>query len=117
MAGVAQLVRASVCGTECRQFESGHPPHKIQTRKNAGFNFIMTCAQILELAVASSTRRREANGSMPVRKANEPRECSDSEAILSPDADFHRSEARVENRANRVRAWKIVYRGMVTRPI
>ena len=30
MAGVAQLVRASVCGTECRQFESGHPPHKIQ---------------------------------------------------------------------------------------
>lgn len=40
MAGVAQLVRASVCGTECRQFESGHPPHKIQTRKNAGFNFI-----------------------------------------------------------------------------
>ena len=27
MAGVAQLVRASVCGTECRQFESGHPPH------------------------------------------------------------------------------------------
>lgn len=32
MAGVAQLVRASVCGTECRQFESGHPPHKIQTR-------------------------------------------------------------------------------------
>ena len=45
MAGVAQLVRASVCGTECRQFESGHPPHKIQTRKNAGFNFIMTCAR------------------------------------------------------------------------
>lgn len=29
MAGVAQLVRASVCGTECRQFESGRPPHKI----------------------------------------------------------------------------------------
>ena len=33
MAGVAQLVRASVCGTECRQFESGHPPHKIQARE------------------------------------------------------------------------------------
>ena len=28
MAGVAQLVRASVCGTECRQFESGRPPHE-----------------------------------------------------------------------------------------
>lgn len=27
MADVAQLVRASVCGTECRRFESGHPPH------------------------------------------------------------------------------------------
>lgn len=27
MAGVAQLVRALVCGTKCRQFESGHPPH------------------------------------------------------------------------------------------
>lgn len=33
MAGVAQLVRALVCGTKCRQFESGHPPHKIQTRE------------------------------------------------------------------------------------
>ena len=28
MAGVAQLVRALFCGTKCRQFESGHPPHK-----------------------------------------------------------------------------------------
>ena len=27
LAGVAQLVRALVCGTRCRQFESGHPPH------------------------------------------------------------------------------------------
>ena len=27
VADVAQLVRASVCGTECRRFESGHPPH------------------------------------------------------------------------------------------
>ncbi len=25
--GVAQLVRASVCGTEGRRFESAHPPH------------------------------------------------------------------------------------------
>ena len=27
MADVAQLVRALVCGTRCRQFESDHPPH------------------------------------------------------------------------------------------
>ena len=36
MAGVAQLVRASVCGTECRQFESGRPPHKIHPHQNGG---------------------------------------------------------------------------------
>ena len=30
MADVAQLVRASVCGTECRRFESGHPPHEFK---------------------------------------------------------------------------------------
>lgn len=28
MADVAQLVRALVCGTRCREFESHHPPHK-----------------------------------------------------------------------------------------
>ncbi len=27
MADVAQLVRALVCGTRCRRFESGYPPH------------------------------------------------------------------------------------------
>ena len=27
MADVVQLVRASVCGTECRRFESGRSPH------------------------------------------------------------------------------------------
>ena len=32
LAGVAQLVRALVCGTRCRQFESGHPPHKLKYR-------------------------------------------------------------------------------------
>lgn len=26
MADVAQLVRALVCGTRCRQFKSDHPP-------------------------------------------------------------------------------------------
>ena len=41
MAGVAQLVRASVCGTECRQFESGRPPHKIQPHQNGGVKFYL----------------------------------------------------------------------------
>ena len=27
MADVAQLVRALVCGTRCREFESHYPPH------------------------------------------------------------------------------------------
>ena len=27
MADIAQLVRALVCGTKCRRFESGYPPH------------------------------------------------------------------------------------------
>ena len=27
VAGVAQLVRAPVCGTGCRRFKSGHSPH------------------------------------------------------------------------------------------
>ena len=31
MADVAQLVRALVCGTRCRQFESDHPPQIQET--------------------------------------------------------------------------------------
>lgn len=38
MADVAQLVRASVCGTECRRFESGHPPQNSKMPKWAFFN-------------------------------------------------------------------------------
>ncbi len=41
MADVAQLVRASVCGTECRRFESGHPPHKKLSTPLAWFIFYM----------------------------------------------------------------------------
>ena len=33
MAGVAQLVRAPVCGTGCRRFESGHSPQQIRYAK------------------------------------------------------------------------------------
>jgi hypothetical protein len=36
MVGVAQLVRASVCGTECRGFEPRHSPHFAALR-NEGF--------------------------------------------------------------------------------
>ena len=30
--GCSSVGRALVCGTSCRRFEPGHPPHKIQTR-------------------------------------------------------------------------------------
>ncbi len=33
MVVVAQLVRASVCGTEGRRFEPGHPPKKAKASK------------------------------------------------------------------------------------
>ena len=37
MADVAQLVRASVCGTECRRFESGHPPQNSKMPPDGAF--------------------------------------------------------------------------------
>ena len=40
MADVAQLVRALVCGTRCRQFESDHPPHFIKDACNAASFFV-----------------------------------------------------------------------------
>ena len=33
MADIAQLVRALVCGTKCRRFESGYPPHYKTSRQ------------------------------------------------------------------------------------
>ena len=36
MADVAQLVRALVCGTRCRQFESDHPPHFAKSLSSDG---------------------------------------------------------------------------------
>lgn len=60
MAGVAQLVRASVCGTECRQFESGHPPHKIQARRKAGFNFMRKGQMRTGSSTKKQARTREA---------------------------------------------------------
>ena len=43
MADVAQLVRASVCGTECRRFESGHPPHEFEKHPNGVFFEFTVC--------------------------------------------------------------------------
>lgn len=40
MADVAQLVRAPVCGTGCRRFESDHPPHIKSFSKKRSFLFV-----------------------------------------------------------------------------
>ena len=37
MADVAQLVRALVCGTRCRQFESDHPPQMCKASREGAF--------------------------------------------------------------------------------
>ena len=39
MADIAQLVRALVCGTKCRRFESGYPPHYKTSQSGRFFNF------------------------------------------------------------------------------
>ena len=39
MADVAQLVRALVCGTRCREFKSLHPPHFLISQKCEIFLF------------------------------------------------------------------------------
>ena len=38
MADIAQLVRALVCGTRCRRFESGYPPHYKKEPHRGVFN-------------------------------------------------------------------------------
>ncbi len=40
MADIAQLVRAPVCGTGCRRFESGYPPQLIKKRVQRACFFI-----------------------------------------------------------------------------
>ena len=52
MADVAQLVRALVCGTRCREFESLHPPHIKKARRKMGFfyyRFMKNLAQLLTI--------------------------------------------------------------------
>ncbi len=39
MADIAQLVRALVCGTKCRRFKSGYPPHYNKAPQRGVFNF------------------------------------------------------------------------------
>ena len=64
MADVAQLVRALVCGTRCREFESLHPPHIEKTRRMASF-FIGWRIQIWTLG-KRVRHQRKADGSTPV---------------------------------------------------
>ena len=68
MADVAQLVRASVCGTECRRFESGHPPH-YKKASHLGRFFIIVNVQILTGEAAGSKYWAKANGSAPVHRS------------------------------------------------
>ena len=50
LAGVAQLVRALVCGTRCRQFESGHPPHKLKYGPNGPYFNLFGVTRFSEMA-------------------------------------------------------------------
>lgn len=47
MADVAQLVRALVCGTRCREFESLHPPHIKKARRMASFFYSKNCLYLV----------------------------------------------------------------------
>jgi hypothetical protein len=47
MVVVAQLVRASVCGTEGRRFEPGHPPKKAKASKKFEAFFVSIIQQAL----------------------------------------------------------------------
>lgn len=47
MADVAQLVRALVCGTRCREFESLHPPHIKKARRTASFFNSKNCLYLV----------------------------------------------------------------------
>ena len=61
MADVAQLVRALVCGTKCRRFESGHPPQNKKNRRKA-ILFILRKDGMRtgEEAVRTAVKRRTA---------------------------------------------------------
>ena len=70
MADVAQLVRASVCGTECRRFESGHPPHEFEKRPNGVFfEFTVCCVWVRTGEAAGSKYWTKANGCAPVHRS------------------------------------------------
>ena len=63
MADVAQLVRALVCGTRCREFESHLPPHK-KTPLIAEFFCILT--RFLYLNVSFVQQKPPLNKDYPL---------------------------------------------------
>ena len=84
MAGVAQLVRASVCGTECRQFESGHPPHKSKNAPN-GAVFYLSGQVRFELAKKPFDPQQKG-GITPVhRSLNEDGFCKGAQSKFNLD--------------------------------
>ena len=73
MADVAQLVRASVCGTECRRFESGHPPHKKLNTPMAWFIFYLVIwAGRMRTEVRRDSRFCKRSAAKPLRAEGAP---------------------------------------------
>ncbi len=67
MADVAQLVRALVCGTRCRRFESGYPP---QNKKVAVGDFFILRKDRMRTGEGSrSNRRKKVYGSTPFARS------------------------------------------------
>ena len=56
MADVAQLVRALVCGTRCRRFESGYPPHFNKKHQPFGWCFLLNRSYIHRIRTAVRLR-------------------------------------------------------------
>ena len=54
MVVVAQLVRASVCGTEGRGFEPHLPPKKVKALRNQGLFFVYSAPRVVPLAIRPS---------------------------------------------------------------
>lgn len=72
MADVAQLVRALVCGTKCRRFESGHPPQNKKGR----------CEAIFFILRKDGMRTSEKAGRTAVKRQTEVCRLGDSKYFL-----------------------------------
>ena len=64
MADIAQLVRALVCGTKCRRFESGYPPH----HKKAPQRGVFYGVRAVRARTAGSERQLARMGCKTMRK-------------------------------------------------